>query len=110
MAEIYTEFCDYIHRLNRCDGCGKPGEVELAHLEGVAARWVPGGPRARVRERQGLSILYGLGLCAGCHRTGPESYHNLGQRGYAERHFGSEANLLAAANLRVMAFLIGRMT
>lgn len=109
LAEIYFDFAAYVHRMNSCLCCGKRGEPELAHLEGLAARWLPGGSRSRVRERQGVSILYGLPLCPHCHRLGADSYHRLGQVKFAERHFGSEANLLAAANGVVLGFLVNRM-
>lgn len=109
LAELYFDFASYVHRLNACWACGKRGEPELAHLEGLAGKHLPGGPVTRVRERQGMSILYGLPLCAHCHRLGADSYHNLGQVRFAEQHFGSEANLLALANTVVLAFLVNRM-
>ena len=109
LAELYFDFASYVHRLNACLACGKRGEPELAHLEGLAARYLPGGPVSRVRERQGHSVLYGLPLCAHCHRQGADSYHRLGQQAFAERYFGSEANLLALANTLVVGFMVNKL-
>jgi hypothetical protein len=109
LAEIYFDFASYAHRQNHCFCCGKRGEPELAHLEGLAGKHLPGGPVSRVRERQGISILYGIPLCRQCHTGGADSYHRLGQVAFAEFHFGSEANLLALANSFVLHFLTSRM-
>lgn len=82
-----------------CVICGE-SPSEFAHVEGVA-----GKGRATLRPRQGLSLLYGLPLCAEHHRTAPDSFHGLGQVGFAERHWGGETHLLALATRETLTAL-----
>lgn len=105
---LYRAYRDEFLALQPCAVCGN-SNPEPAHVEGVAGKRLPGqGTVPTLRCRQGVSLLYALPLCAGCHRTGPHAFHNLGQRAFSEHHWGSAEAILTLTNRYVLNFLVSR--
>jgi hypothetical protein len=68
-----------------CSVCCKTWGIEAAHFGGRGLG-------------QKSSDLQTLPLCRKCHRTGPESYHTLGPRRFAEVHQIDPEKLIAKLN------------
>lgn len=93
----------YIEWLSKhpCAFCGST-PVEVAHVKGPLSRKT----RQELPRRTGVAEISAIPACPGCHRTGPESIHNLGERAVSVA-MGGEGHLTKLALTYLAEYVMG---
>ena len=95
-------YFDFVAR-QPCIKCGVFG-VEVAHIQGILSRKTG----MVLPRRKGAAAVGVVPLCAACHRTAPDSIHNVGEDAFSESlGRGRDYLFRFAASLIVWFFVEG---